>query len=164
MLKTITKAELVAELSFYDPEQTPVVASNAGDHSNTPQAIFIGELSEGFLVESTYAASGYMVVESGDENDDSQPVAFFKPMLNKDFALNVEEMLEQLEGYEDDDLIVASCDFGDSESSLEAVELSTCQEVYLNESDYCESGFEVVEEGDEDDAEQDAVILNYDFL
>ena len=54
--------------------------------------------------------------------------------------------------------------YGDRGDTLQAIGLNEVNEIYLNRSSYSDSGYAVVEEGDEDDDAVRALVINYNAL
>ena len=79
-------------------------------------------------------------------------------------TLTVGELIESLRQY-DEDLPVVSCvNYGDRSRTMQAVPTSELNEAYITSSSYSESGFAVVEDGDQDEDSESVLVLNYDFL
>ena len=163
MISTLTKAECIDALSHFDRGDIVVATCTFGDRARTMQAVPLGDLTSGFITSSSYSDSGYAVVEEGDEDDGDTPIHFFEPGDVSEH-MTVGDFLDNLTGLDDDELVVAAWNYGDRGDTLQAIGLNEVNEIYLNRSSYSDSGYAVVEEGDEDDDAVRALVINYNAL
>jgi hypothetical protein len=78
-------------------------------------------------------------------------------------TLTVGELIEQLQQYDQDMLVVSCSNYGDRNNTMQAIPTNELKEVYLSKATYSESGYKVVEDGDQEE-DQLVVVLNYDCL
>ena len=162
-MDTLTKSELIDALLPYDDDTIVVACCTYGDRARTMQAVMLGDLTAGFLKDSAYSDSGFAVVEEGDEDDEDDAVHFFEPGDASE-PMTKADLISNLNGLDDDDIVVAAWDYGDRSHTQQAIGFDEINEVYLNRSGYSTSGLAVVEQGDEDDDAIAAVVLNYNAL
>lgn len=86
-------------------------------------------------------------------------------MANTLQTLTVGQLREMLALYDDDMPAVVACGYGDSCDTKQAVAIGeVADNVFLSETCYGDSGFKVVEDGDQEEGDQEVVVLNYDIL
>lgn len=69
------------------------------------------------------------------------------------------ELLDALDGQEQDVKLVATCTYGDRSGTMQAVAIGEPCFGYLKKTAYSDSGYAVVEHGDEDDDAQEVVFF-----
>jgi len=79
-------------------------------------------------------------------------------------GLTVRELIEELENYDDDMIVVTGSDYGDRSGTIQANTATQVNEAFVDDTTYSSTGYKVVEEGDESEDAQRVVILNYDIL
>ena len=146
MISTLTKAECIDALSHFDRDDIVVATCTFGDRARTMQAVPLGDLTSGFITSSS-----------------DTPIHFFEPGDVSEH-MTVGDFLDNLTGLDDDELVVAAWGYGDRGDTLQAIGLNEVNEIYLNRSSYSDSGYAVVEEGDEDDDAVRALVINYNAL
>ena len=63
---TLTVKELISYLNNFDEDLPVVLQHDYGDRCNTPEALFVKEPEEAFLIETVYSDTGWKIT---DEND-----------------------------------------------------------------------------------------------
>lgn len=76
-------------------------------------------------------------------------------------GLTVRELREELEGKDDDLLVVVGVDYGDRQNTIQAIPATDCGTVTVSKSAYSDSGYKINDEEDERDGQQTALSLNF---
>ena len=74
-------------------------------------------------------------------------------------CLTVGELITQLSIFDPNTPVVACCDYGDRNNTMQAIPVTELADVFIEETAYSDSGFKVVDEGSEP-----VVVLNYDSM
>ena len=165
MFNTFTKAQLLSDLRNYDDKLIVVIAINYGDRSSTMQAIPATNVGQAFIKESGYSDSGYRIVEEGDEDTGTILSLNLDDISGIDQAFSVKELISELSSDYDDDMLVAmGVDYGDRNHTIQAIAISELNEAYIEKTSYSESGYKLVEDGDQDDESIQVVVLNYNMI
>jgi hypothetical protein len=166
MIQSLTKTELISELHGYDTELKIVTGVSYGDRINTMQAIPATNVNECFIQQSDYSDSNYALKEDGDQDEEAELVISLNAEddYSMDNAFNIEQLLEEILGGYEDLLITMGANYGDRVNTIQAIELTDLQEVYITQCEYSLSGYKIVEDGDQDDDSEKVLMLNYSAL
>lgn len=74
-------------------------------------------------------------------------------------TLTVGELKELLQEYDEDTLVVVSCDYGDRSNTQQAIALGEAVLMDLTETGYSDSGYKITQHGGGD---EEVLLLNYD--
>jgi hypothetical protein len=167
MFTTLNKAQLLNELLNQDKKTLVVIGISYGDRVDTMQAIPVVSVDEAFIDHSSYSDSGYKIIEHGDDENEVIEVLSLNLELDHmiDSCFTVEQLIEELSsGYDDDLLIAMGTDFGDRNGTTQAIALSELNDAFIQKTDYSNSGYKIVEDGDQDDDAIPVIVLNFDMI